>query len=167
MLIQRRPPCSTTSTFGSALGSARTSPRERVERRSRGFGRFGMAASKRVVDHRRHGALILSVAKDSTRAGRNLNQSGGSVSSRLDIAVRIQRGGGTWPYETPATIDSPEPATRTVPIPSGHQKLGLGDVAKPLKASVTAKAARRPTRGVAMAVEALKCKECGERYPLE
>src|SRR3954454_13397853 len=79
MLIQRRPPCSTTSTFGSALGSARTSPRERVERRSRGFGRFGMAASKRVVDHRRHGALILSVAKDSTRAGRNLNQSGGNA----------------------------------------------------------------------------------------
>src|SRR4051794_25108348 len=69
MLIQRRPPCSTTSTFGSALGSARTSPRERVERRSRGFGRFGMAASKRVVVDRRHYVV------DSTSGTRSLDPS--------------------------------------------------------------------------------------------
>src|SRR5436305_499165 len=60
MLIQRRPPCSTTSTFGSAVGwTTPASPRERVERRSRGFGRFGMAASERVVVDRRHRHVIL------------------------------------------------------------------------------------------------------------
>src|SRR5689334_19936603 len=61
MLIQRRPPCSTTSTLGSAVaGAGCPSTRVREERRSRGFGRFGMATSKRVVDHRRH-------MSDSTR----------------------------------------------------------------------------------------------------
>src|SRR3954451_12348380 len=54
MLIQRRPSCSTTSTLGSAAGWA-AEPSTRVrERRSRGLGRFGMARSERVVDHRRH-----------------------------------------------------------------------------------------------------------------
>src|SRR3954447_14417450 len=55
MLIQRRPPYSTTSTLGSAgAGAACPSTRVREARRSRGFGRFGMAPSERVVDHRRH-----------------------------------------------------------------------------------------------------------------
>src|SRR3954470_10762596 len=55
MLIQRRPPYSTTSTLGSAgAGAACPSTRVREARRSRGFGRFGMATSERVVDHRRH-----------------------------------------------------------------------------------------------------------------
>src|SRR3954463_6534664 len=55
MLIQRRPSCSTTSTFGSAAaGVGCPSTRVREARLSRGFGRFGMATSERVVDHRRH-----------------------------------------------------------------------------------------------------------------
>src|SRR5919202_3210632 len=55
MLIQRRPPWSTTSTLGSAgAWPAGPSTRVRDERRSRGFGRFGMARSERVVDDRRH-----------------------------------------------------------------------------------------------------------------
>jgi len=33
-----------------------------------------------------------------------LHLSPGLVSFVVDIAVRIQRGGGKWPYETPATI---------------------------------------------------------------
>jgi hypothetical protein len=41
----------------------------------------------------------------------------------VHIAVRIQRGGGKWPYETPATS-----RTGTVPIPSGSNNKGLGDV---------------------------------------
>src|SRR5919107_3748322 len=54
MLIQRRSPCSTTWTLGSAAGAACPSTRVREERRSRGLGRFGMATSERVVDHRGH-----------------------------------------------------------------------------------------------------------------
>src|SRR4051794_2428037 len=55
MLIQRSPPCSTISTLGSAAaGAGCPSTRVREARRSRGFGRFGMATSERVVDHRRH-----------------------------------------------------------------------------------------------------------------
>src|SRR3954471_3442215 len=55
MLIQRRPPYSTTSTLGSAgAGAACPSTRVRDARRSRGLGRFGMATSERVVDHRGH-----------------------------------------------------------------------------------------------------------------
>src|SRR3954452_16912575 len=55
MLNHRRPPCSTTSTCGSVVaGAVCPSTRVREERRSRGFGRFGMATSERVVDHRRH-----------------------------------------------------------------------------------------------------------------
>src|SRR5205807_9908648 len=39
------------------------------------------------------------------------------------IAVRIQRGGGIWPCETPATSRKGK-----VPIPSGSNYKGLGDV---------------------------------------
>src|ERR671924_2409038 len=51
MLIQRRPSCSTTSTFGSVGATARAaSTRARAERLRRGFGRLGIG-SERVVQH--------------------------------------------------------------------------------------------------------------------
>src|SRR4051794_37422602 len=54
MLIQRRPPCSTTWMFGSVAACAAW-PSTRVrERLKRGLGRFGMTRSERVVDHRWH-----------------------------------------------------------------------------------------------------------------
>src|SRR5262245_40339215 len=101
MLIQRRPPCSTTSTRGSwgACWSALPSARARAERRSLGLGRLGIA-SKRVVQ-RGH-------IDDSTR---DLRYPPPFRHSRC-----IKRGGGTWPYETPATTSRPRPRGK-VPIP--------------------------------------------------
>jgi hypothetical protein len=46
-----------------------------------------------------------------------------SVILLRDIAVRIKRGGGIWPCETPATARK-----GTVPIPSGSNYESLGDV---------------------------------------
>src|SRR4051812_19015944 len=54
MLIQRRSPCSTTWKLGSVAAWAAWPPTGARDRRSRGLGRFGMAASERVVDHRGH-----------------------------------------------------------------------------------------------------------------
>src|SRR2546421_4330803 len=96
MLIQRSPPCSMSSTLGSgAVGAAAlVSTRVRDGRRSRGFGRFGIG-SQRVVDWRRHREGFYP------RPGR---PPASLYPSPLHIAVRIERGGGTWPCETPATI---------------------------------------------------------------
>src|SRR3954451_21613495 len=152
MLIQRRPPCSTTSTFGSAVGWATAaSPRVRVERRSRGFGRFGMAASELVVVYRRHRVT------DSTCGLRKppapvdyLNRRDRSVSCRTRHSRTHPEGWRDMALRNPGNhrFAWPDLAMRTVPIPSGHQKSGLGDVAKPTEASVTAQAARRPIQGV-------------------
>src|SRR3954451_16832337 len=84
-----------------------------------------------------------------------------------DIAVRIQRGGGTWPCETPATtvvfIDDENGANSIRPPAVGPGRCGEAARRPPSQAN----AAETKDRGVAMAVEALKCKECGERYALE
>src|SRR5579884_573976 len=49
---------------------------------------------------------------------------------QYDIAVRIQRGGGIWPCEAPATSRK-----GTVPIPSGSNYEGLGDVERAAQTS--------------------------------
>ena len=75
------------------------------------------------------------------------------------IAVRIQRGGGIWPYETPATSRK-----GTVPIPFRLQLQSLGDVAgRFLRTSD-----HRPRRRfLQMPPESLRCKECQTTYPLD
>src|SRR5579884_3472990 len=78
---------------------------------------------------------------------------------RRHIAVRIKRGGGTWPCETPATSRK-----GTVPIPSGSNfnrpgRCGIGG----FKASD-----HRPRRRFFhMPPESLSCKECQTSYPLD
>src|SRR5665648_116196 len=79
-----------TSTFGvSGSGAAPTSPRERPERRRRGFGRLGMGTSRLVGHHR--GSLL---ARFYLRR---------PLSSRAHSWTH-QEGWRDWPYETPPTI---------------------------------------------------------------
>src|SRR5689334_14216261 len=74
------------------------------------------------------------------------------------IAVRIQRGGGKWPCEAPATSRK-----GTVPIPSGSNdkpgRCGKGGFIN---------LHHRPRRRfLHMPPESLRCKECRTPYPLE
>src|SRR2546423_727897 len=63
MLIQRRSPCWTTSTFGSAGACWRALPsaRARAERLSRGLGRLGIV-SERVVQRGHADSVLASTA---------------------------------------------------------------------------------------------------------
>src|SRR5215210_8417155 len=100
MLIQRRPPHSTDSTWGSALAGRAESTRARAERLRRGFGRLGIG-SEGVVQH-----VHLT---HSTSSG----WYPAALHSRC-----IERGGGTWPCETPATTRRTAIRQGKVPIPS-------------------------------------------------
>src|SRR5437588_2534511 len=76
------------------------------------------------------------------------------------IAVRIERGGGTWPCEAPATSRK-----GTVPIPSGSND-------KPGRCGSGGFTNLRPPQTPAevlsyMPPESLSCKECRTTYPLE
>src|SRR5436190_20749613 len=92
MLIQRRPSPSTDSTFGSA-GAATwaESTRVRAERLRRGLGMLGMVRTQGVVAH------FCCLECDSTSVR-------GSLPVSCPQRRYIERGGGTWPYEAPATI---------------------------------------------------------------
>ncbi len=149
MLIQRRPSDSTTSTFGSAWAawldapSASARARARAERLIRGLKRLGIG-SERVVQRVHRGRFYLRGALSSSR-----------THSRC-----IERGGGTWPGEAPATASGRTTTGGTVPIPSRC------DRTPPSGLRHTATEAFN-LKGAFMAVQALSCKECGSEYELE
>src|ERR1041384_5895374 len=90
-----------------------------------------------------------------------------AILSGHDIAVRIQRGGGTWPCEAPATTRTGESRDENGANSIGLQKKsGRCDWGAPTEASVTAKAAEvfKFIGRFPMPVEALQCKECHEQY---
>src|SRR3954452_13041291 len=124
MLIQRRPSCSTTSTFGSAAAGAECpSPRVREARRSRGFGRFGMATSERVVDHRRHvtDSTTIAEALAGSRTGRlfrfdSVDQAAKLSATHIPFASRGVEGHG--PLKPRQPLQSLHGWRGTVPIPS-------------------------------------------------
>src|SRR3954464_14818806 len=100
MLIQRSPSASTTSTFGvsGSTTCAMPSVRERAARRRGGRGSLGMA-TEGLVDGRDHGE-----AQSTGRAsGFRRKQGACSLESGCygsgDIAVHVQRGGGTGPMK--------------------------------------------------------------------
>src|SRR5215207_1156594 len=86
MLIHRSPPHSTDSIRGSVVSGRTESTRARAERLRRGFGRLGIG-SERVVQHVHY--------PDSTCEA--------WYPPPLTHSRCIERGGGTWPCEGPAT----------------------------------------------------------------
>src|SRR3954469_238404 len=86
MLIQRRSPQATSSIRGSVASRRVESTRARAERLRRGFGRLGIG-SEGVVQHVH--------VRDSTR--------GPCYPPPFTYCRCIERGGGTWPDEAPAT----------------------------------------------------------------
>src|SRR5947199_9332 len=74
------------------------------------MGSFGIVSERVVLDRRHHVTILLRqpitsrAPKHVTAVRRVEDVRKARYSSAADTAVRIQRGGGTWPCEAPATI---------------------------------------------------------------